>query len=219
MNEEADVKEAEVTDNPYVGLRMLTVDDEPTFAETYRRYFVKRGFEVDVANTVDDFEKLLRSKHHHIVICDYYLDNDKVDGNRLMQLVEEIDKDAAVIVVTGRPSLDAAVASLRQKAADYLQKPIKIDDLAAAVDRALDQKGLLRLSANELQRKIGDKIREARKSAGLTLSQMAERTGLSVGFLSQIELERTVPRWKRSIALPAPWDLSREISSRSNANS
>lgn len=172
----------------YAGLRLLAVDDEATYVNTYERYFQKHGFAVDTAQTLSDFERLLRARHHHVILLDYYLDTDQVDGDTLMRMVEQYDRDASVVVVTGRPSLDTAVISLRQRAFDYLSKPVKIDDLAAAVDRALEAKGLLRLSASELQRKIGERIREARKAHSLTLAQTAERTGLSVGFLSQIEL-------------------------------
>jgi len=205
----------EEADLPYANLRMLAVDDEPTFIETYRRHFAKRGMEVDVAPDLAEFMRLLKERHHHVVICDYYLDADKVDGNHLMQLVEEHDRDAAVIVVTGRPSLDAAVASLLKKAANFLQKPIKIDDLAAAVDKALRDKGLLRMSDSELKRKIGERIREGRKSRGLTLAQLSERTGLSVGFLSQIELGKnsasveTLYRIGRALAVD-PGDFFQE---------
>ena len=171
----------------YADLRMLAVDDEPTYTGIYRRYFAKRGFEVDVAGSVAEFEKLLKARHHHIVLLDYYLDADKVDGSVLLTMVEQHDKDAAVLVVTGRPSVDDVVVSLRHRAFDYLQKPVTIDELAEKVDQALEDKGLLRLSSTELQRIIGEKIRKGRKGNGLTLAQLAERTGLSVGFLSQVE--------------------------------
>lgn len=175
-------------DQKYAGLRMLAVDDEPTFVDTYADYFAKRGFEVHTATTFSEFEKHLTSVHHHVILLDYYLDNDNVDGDTLMRSVDQHDRDATVLVITGRPSVDAAVVSLRQRAFDFLQKPIKFEQLADAVDRALEAKGLLRMSASDLQRKIGEKIREARKHKSLTLAQLAERTSLSVGFLSQIEL-------------------------------
>ncbi|MGL5094123.1 MAG: response regulator [Planctomycetia bacterium] len=175
-------------ETPYAGLKLLAVDDEKIYIDTYRKYFGKRGFQVDVADNLSDFEQKLRAVHHHVVLLDYYLDNDKIEGDVMMQMVEQYDRDASVLVVTGRPSLDAAVVSLRKHVFDYLSKPIKIDLLAEAVNRALEAKGLLRMSANELHRAIGEKIREGRKSKGLTLAQLAERTGLSVGFLSQVEL-------------------------------
>lgn len=180
--------ELEDSETKYSGLRMLAVDDEPTYLDTYRRYFSKRGFAVDTATTREQFESQLCSRHHHIILLDYYLDSDGVSGEETMRLVEAHDRDASVIVVTGRPSLDTAVIALRQRAFDYLSKPFRVDDLAAAIDRALEAKGLLHLSATKLQRKIGERIREGRKGKSLTLAQIAERTGLSVGFLSQIEL-------------------------------
>jgi DNA-binding NtrC family response regulator len=172
----------------YSGLRMLAVDDETTFVDTYRKYFGKRGFIVDVATNWFQFQRELLARHHHVILLDYYLDNDKIDGDTLMREIEEHDRDAAVLVITGRPSVDAAVVSLRKRAFDFLRKPVKIDEMAEVVDRALEAKGLLRMSATDLQRKIGERIREARKEKSLTLAQLAERTGLSVGFLSQIEL-------------------------------
>lgn len=180
--------DTEDADIPYAGLRLLAVDDESTYVDTYRKFFAKRGFTVDVATNLAEFEQKLSSCHHHVILLDYYLDNDRIDGDTLMRMVEQQDADASVLVVTGRPSLDTAVVSLRQRAFDYLAKPIKINELAEAVNRALEAKGLLRLSASELQRKIGEKIREGRKRKSLTLAQLSERTGLSVGFLSQIEL-------------------------------
>ncbi|HVJ81892.1 MAG TPA: response regulator [Planctomycetia bacterium] len=186
--ETLDNEVVDVTDLPYQGLRMLAVDDESTYIETYKRYFAKRGFEVDIANSLSEFEELLKARHHHIVLLDYFLDPDQVDGTTLIRMVEEFDRDASVIVVTGRPSLDTAVVSIRGRASDYISKPVKIDDLASAVDGALEKKGLLRTSATDLQRRIGDRIRERRKKSALTLTQLSQRTGLSVGFLSQIEL-------------------------------
>lgn len=188
MIETKTATKASSEDPPYDGLRMLAVDDEKTFVETYRKYFAKRGFQVDVASSLAQFEKHLTARHHHVILLDYYLDADRVDGDELMRRIEQEDRDASVLVITGRPSLDTAIISLRQRAFDYLRKPIKIDDLAVAVDRVLEAKGLLRLSATELQRRIGERVREARKEKGLTLAQLADRTGLSIGFLSQVEL-------------------------------
>ena len=54
--------------------------------------------------------------------------------------------------------------------------------------RCLESKGLLRMTEDALREALGTAIRERRKSLSLTLSNMSDRTGVSLGYLSQIEL-------------------------------
>jgi transcriptional regulator with XRE-family HTH domain len=54
--------------------------------------------------------------------------------------------------------------------------------------RCLEGKGLLRMTEEALRESLGGVIRERRKSLKLTLQQMSQRTGVSLGYLSQIEL-------------------------------
>ena len=60
--------------------------------------------------------------------------------------------------------------------------------LFRSVSRCLENKGLLRMSEEALRESLGAAIRERRKALGLTLAQMAQRTQVSLGYLSQIEL-------------------------------
>ena len=56
------------------------------------------------------------------------------------------------------------------------------------VFRCLETKGLLRMTEEALRESLGNAIRERRKALGLTLSNMSDRTNVSLGYLSQIEL-------------------------------
>jgi transcriptional regulator with XRE-family HTH domain len=60
--------------------------------------------------------------------------------------------------------------------------------LKRVVLRCLEGRGLLRMSEEALRVSLGAAIRERRKALGLTLAQMAQRTLVSLGYLSQIEL-------------------------------
>ena len=62
------------------------------------------------------------------------------------------------------------------------------DQLREIVFRCLEEKGLLRMTEEALRESLGNAIRERRKALGLTLSNMSDRTGVSLGYLSQIEL-------------------------------
>src|SRR5207237_7525258 len=81
-----------------------------------------------------------------------------------------------------------ALNCLRAGTCDYLTKPFQINQLQSVVRRCLEDKGLLRMSEEALRESLGSAIREKRKALGLTLAQMAQRTSVSLGYLSQIEL-------------------------------
>lgn len=55
--------------------------------------------------------------------------------------------------------------------------------------------------------KVGQKIREARKQRRLTLQRVAEATGLSIGFLSQVERDITTPSLSSLVTIAKVLDL------------
>jgi len=111
-----------------------------------------------------------------------------IDAPELLTKIRDQQPDASIIVVTAYPSMDSAVTSLRSRVFDYLSKPFETDEIKKAVMRCLESRGLLRLSEEALREQVGTAIRERRKSLGLTLADLAKRTNVSLGYLSQIEL-------------------------------
>ena len=55
------------------------------------------------------------------------------------------------------------------------------------------------------QKTLGADVRTLRKARGLTLSQMAESMGKSVGWLSQVERDLSTPQQKISQNSPKHW--------------
>ncbi|HUR53323.1 MAG TPA: helix-turn-helix domain-containing protein, partial [Gemmataceae bacterium] len=131
-------------------------------------------------------EAALRSGRYHLVILDYVLPG--VEAEQVFAWVRELQPEANVVVVTGYPSVDSALSCLRARTFDYLTKPFQVDQLREVVFRCREGKGLLRMTEAALRESLGNAIRERRKALGLTLSNMSDRTGVSLGYLSQIEL-------------------------------
>ncbi len=77
---------------------------------------------------------------------------------------------------------------LTRKMDAEIEGPFQVDHLREIVVRCLESKGLLRMTEDALREALGAAIRERRKALGFTLSNMSERTGVSLGYLSQIEL-------------------------------
>ena len=80
---------------------------------------------------------------------------------------------------------------LKAQAFDYLPKPIAPEELQHVTEAAIREKGLLVDIEARLNQIVGGRLRERRTEAGLTLKQLANRTGLSVSLISQIELGKS----------------------------
>jgi DNA-binding NtrC family response regulator len=111
----------------------------------------------------------------------------QVSGIELLDQIRDVDDDIAIVIFTAHPSVDSAVISLRNNVSDYVKKPFDVDEFSLTIERVLRRKGLLVDPEEELHATIGRHVRELRKTGGLTLKQMSNRTGLSISLLSQIE--------------------------------
>jgi two-component system OmpR family response regulator len=171
--------------SPVQSIRVIVIDDDTAIRDLLETVLTRDGFEV---TTLDDPLKAdaeIRAGRFHLCLLDIMMPGQ--DGIATLQKIRKIDKDLAVVMVTGYPSLDSAVQSMKLDALDYLRKPFTVEELRAVVERVLKKKGLSRTPEEQLHRVIGETIRNLRKERNLTLKQMAKRTGLSVSLLSQIE--------------------------------
>ncbi|MBY0514404.1 MAG: response regulator [Gemmataceae bacterium] len=167
-------------------IRILIVDDDQTTCSLIQNALANRDFQVDVVSEPMMVESALRTGSYHLIILDYVLPG--LEADQVFGWVRDTQPDANIVVVTGYPSVDSALSCLRARTYDYLTKPFQVDQLREIVFRCLESKGLLRMTEEALRESLGSAIRERRKALGLTLSNMSDRTGVSLGYLSQIEL-------------------------------
>ncbi|MFO0965678.1 MAG: response regulator [Gemmataceae bacterium] len=167
-------------------LRLLVVDDDPAIGRLIKAAFAPQGFNVDIVSEPAHVEARIKGEPYQVILLDYVLPG--LDSSEVMRWVRDHQPDASVIVVTGFPTMDSALHCLREHTYDYITKPFEIDHLKKVVLRCLESRGLLRLSEEALREQLGAAIRERRKTLGLTLAEMAKRSNVSLGYLSQIEL-------------------------------
>ena len=166
-------------------VRVLVVDDDQAILEFMETFLTKDGFEVTTLANPKDAPEAVKAGGFHLVVLDLMMPG--LGGVEVLEQIRRVDSDVAVVIFTGYPSLDTAVQSMKLDAVDYLKKPFNPDEFREVLDRVMRKKGLLRTPEENLHRVIGETIRGLRKDRGLTLKQMARRTGLSVSLLSQIE--------------------------------
>jgi CheY-like chemotaxis protein len=167
-------------------VRILILDDDQKICALMQEALAPHEFKVEAVSEPVQVEAALRGQPYHIIILDYVLPG--LETAQVLEWIKEHQPDANIIVVTAYPSIDSALNCLRARTYDYLTKPFQIAHFQRIVTRCLESKGLLRMSEAALRESLGAAIRERRKGLGLTLAQMAQRTGVSLGYLSQIEL-------------------------------
>lgn len=109
----------------------------------------------------------------------------------LLDRIRKVDSDLCVIAYSSAPNVEIAVRVMKLLASDFLQKPVKPDELRSSVRAAIQAKGLQVDLETRLNQAIGSRLRERRSAEALTLKQLANRTGLSVSLISQIELGKS----------------------------
>jgi DNA-binding response OmpR family regulator len=167
-------------------VRILVLDDDPPVCRLMQSSLARNGFIVDAISDPDQMEAWLKKEIYQVVILDYCIPG--MESENVLEWVRVNQPEASIIVVTAFPSIDSALSCLRARTYDYLTKPFQLSQLQRTVTRCLEGRGLLRLSEEALRESLGAVIRERRKALGLTLAQMAKRTNVSLGYLSQIEL-------------------------------
>jgi DNA-binding NtrC family response regulator len=170
-------------------LNVLVVDSNEQARVEIEDLLAAEGYQSVALNDPSLAREEVRNKRFQIVILDVSPENP--DGVVALQQIRKADSDLCVIATSSNPSVGMAVQIMKHQAFHYLKKPIVQDELSGIVKEAIREKGLLVDLETRLNSAIGTRIRERRHSRPLTLKQLANRTGLSVSLISQIELGKS----------------------------
>ena len=170
-------------------LNVLVVDpDEATVIEL-KDFLAEQGYRVQMSADPESVVEEVKHGKFQMVILDVSPPADP--SLELLERIRAADSDLCVISMTAMPTVDVAVRALKCSAFDYIQKPIEFEELRHVIDAAIREKGLLVDVETRLNQLVGGRLRERRSGSGLTLKQLANRTGLSVSLISQIELGKS----------------------------
>jgi DNA-binding NtrC family response regulator len=170
-------------------LNILVVDREEEAQIQMKEVLTNEGYQVSFLDDSSRAGEEVRSNRFQLVILDVSPHNE--GGIDALQQIRSVDDDLCVIATTAMPSVEMAVTTMKHQAFHYLQKPLDNDELKLVVKEAIREKGLLVDLETRLNVAVGQRIRERRHGHPLTLKQLANRTGLSVSLISQIELGKS----------------------------
>jgi DNA-binding NtrC family response regulator len=117
--------------------KILVVDDSPETVELIKRNLESVGHHVYSTNNVQSAVRFLASLEPDLVITDLKMPGG--NGLELVRHITENHKDTRVLVITGFPTIQGAVQSIKIGAEEYLVKPFTDDELFKAVERGLSR--------------------------------------------------------------------------------
>jgi DNA-binding NtrC family response regulator len=121
---------------------ILIAEDEKNTRDGYRWALESKDRRILLASDGQEALDILGSESVDVLLTDLRMP--RMDGMTLLKKARELRPDLCVVVITGHGSVENAVDAMKQGAFDYLLKPVHLEELKVAIDRAL--------SSLELQR-------------------------------------------------------------------
>jgi len=121
-------------------MRILFADDEASLQELMRIELPRLGHEATVCPDGGTALAALDRTSFDCVIVD--LDMPGVGGLEVIARVRETSPDTEAVIITGKSSLESAIAAVRRGVFDYLTKPCKLADIQAVLERVRKKREL-----------------------------------------------------------------------------
>jgi DNA-binding NtrC family response regulator len=137
-------------------LRILVVDDEAPQRELIGGFLKKQGHEILLAGSGQEALARVRETRVDLVLSDFKMPG--MTGLDLLRGVKTVNPEIPFLLLTAYGSVETAVEAMKEGAADYLTKPLDLDELLLRIDRVAEQIRL-RSAVRDLQARLVERHR------------------------------------------------------------
>ena len=118
---------------------ILVVDDEDSVRESVREILTDEGYRVVEASHGARVLDLIRKEGVRLVLLDIWMP--RIDGIGLLKEIKESMPDVKVVMISGHGNIHTAVTATKLGAFEFIEKPLSLEGLLGAVQRALNESG------------------------------------------------------------------------------
>ena len=117
---------------------IMVVDDEREIRSIISDILVEEGYEAIVASSAEEARQLLVRKTPDLVFLDIWMPDE--DGITLLkEWAEDQSKQFPVIMISGHATIETAIKATKLGAADFIEKPISIENLFGTIDKVFSE--------------------------------------------------------------------------------
>jgi two-component system response regulator AtoC len=114
--------------------KVLIVDDEKLVRWSLAQKLQREGYDTETAATGEEGLSLVRDDGFDLVLLDLRLPG--MDGVQVLQEIQALGRDMAVIILTAEATISRAVECMKLGASDYLCKPFEFEEVRLALEKA-----------------------------------------------------------------------------------
>ena len=188
-----------ITPEQKATIRILVVDDDRTLREGCASALQVEGYNVTALGRGDEALDIVRRRKFDIVLVDLFMT--PVPGAEILAATLQANKDTIVVMMTGNPTVETSIETLRAGAWDYLPKPFSATHLQILIGRAAHSVLVAR------------DVREQRTRA-VTQHGNSDRVvllGMSPAFRKAVELARKVAGTDASVMISGESGTGKEV--------
>ena len=156
--------------------KILVVDDEADIRDILDISLTDMGYEVCLAADAGEAMQIYTSFIPDIVLADIKMPG--IDGIELLKRIKQENSDTEVIMITGHGDMDLAIKSLKNKASDFITKPVSVDVLDIALKKVCE-KIIMKQQLKDYTQKL-----EALLHEKIELQDHLSSLGLMIGSIS-----------------------------------
>ncbi len=116
--------------------KILIIDDDELVCISLKRVLIKLGYDADFCLNGEEASERIIEFEPDIILLDIYLTTH--NGLDLLKDFQKRHFNIPVIMITGYSDVKIAVNAMKSGAFDFLLKPIDLDQLQIAIDKALN---------------------------------------------------------------------------------
>jgi response regulator RpfG family c-di-GMP phosphodiesterase len=151
--------------------RILIVDDDRQIRRVLSEFFEGSGFTVSQATNGKEGLAAFQAQRPPLTVTDVQMP--ALSGVEFLKQARALDPDAAFLVLTGMGDIQTAVESLKFGAYDFILKPVNMEELLNAAERALEHRTLV-MERREYQSLLERRVAEATRDLETTLGALEE---------------------------------------------
>jgi len=119
---------------------VLIIDDEEGILESLSGIFEDEGYNVLTSVSGEDALRILKEQNPDLILLDVWLQG--IDGIQTLKEIKSLKPDIPVIMISGHGNIELAVKATRMGAYDFLEKPLSLERVLLAAQRALEKQTL-----------------------------------------------------------------------------